>query len=175
MESNIIKEGYKAANDALKEKQVETVKQMVLKTLEKLEDVRKDIRDTQETERILKMDLEDIKLGKLDRIVERQEKDPKAKEVSVVIIIKEKEVIRECSPWYWPYVIQWNYPTYVSQATVFNTGGSFNTMGSVNTYTLTSATNAIGYAGSANSINCSVAKDAAIGTYEVAGNIVNFR
>ncbi len=51
-------------------------------------------------------DIADLKEGRIDRIKERQDVDPKSKEVSV-IIIKEKIIERQVpSPWYIPWVIE---------------------------------------------------------------------
>jgi len=156
MDKKLAKRGYELAQKELKEKQVEEVKKMVLKTLEKLEELKKQKKDIEKKIKILKMDLDDLKEGRLDRIAERQGKDKEAKDTSVVIIIKEKEVIKE-NPWYWPYKIIWQYdytPTYW-------TSSSDNTSITYTSYSCT--------------ITPSVAKYAAIGTYEVGDKIIHFR
>jgi len=170
MTQDIVKEGFELAEQEAREKQVREVKEIVTKTLEKLEGVQKEIGTLKEEERILKMDIADLKVGKIDRIVERQEKDPKAKDVSVVVIIKEKEVVREVNPWYWPYQVIWHepyLPAWHQPAIPYcGTVGETSGMGS----TLT--TNAVG---PMTTINCSVAKDAAIGAYEINGHMVHLR
>lgn len=115
------------------------------------------------------MDLEDLKLGKLDRIEERQAKDPDAKANSVIIIIKEKEVIRERtipSPWYWPYAITIQNPIWYTVPTIPTPNWTCCT--SNGNSALSSYDNAI-------SVNCSLAKDYSIGTYDIDGKIINFR
>jgi len=175
---DVAKQAFAEAEKEAREKQVAEVKRIVTKTLERLEEVRKNIKNLQEDERILKMDIDDLKEGKLDRIAERQEKDPEAKKVSVVLIIKEKEVIREVSPWYFPYQVIWQQPLTPLLYCV-------NTVNTVYGGNLTSA-----YGGSSDqlsggsafqatltgsAITCSIAKDAATGAYDINGHIVHLR
>jgi len=174
MTEEIVKEGFEQAQKEAREEQVREVKEIVSKTLTKLDEVKDKIKELRKEEKILKMDIEDLKQGKIDRIVERQEKDPKAKETSVVVIIKEKEVIRETNPWYWPYKVFWNEPyTPVWHTDVYcGTGQQVNhsfTLGGTNLVDnqLQNSTSGV--------INCSVAKNAAIGTYEVNGEPVHLR
>ena len=88
MKKELAKKGYELAQKEFKKKQIEKVKEIVMKTLEKLEDLKKQKKEIEEKIRILKMDIEDLKQGRFDRILERQEKDKKAKEISVVKIEK---------------------------------------------------------------------------------------
>jgi hypothetical protein len=119
MESKDVKKAVELAEKELQEKQIQEVKEIVKRTLEKLEKAKKQKAEVDEVIKYLKMDLDDLKEGRLDRIEERQLKDPKAKEVSVVIIIK-KEVVKETTiinnPTYVPvpyYPKPWNEPYYV--------------------------------------------------------------
>jgi len=169
MTEETIRKGYELAEKDAQEKQVQEVKEIVAKSLEKLEEVKKKIDALRAEEKILKMDLEDLKVGKIDRIVERQEKDPKAKEVSVVVIIKEREVIRETNPWYWPYRVIWNEPyrpVWYTNSDVYCGGNSSFSSNADQFQTLDQPVGMI---------NCSVAKEAAIGTYEVNGHPVHLR
>jgi regulator of replication initiation timing len=179
MEKEMIKKAVREAEDSLKQKQYEEVKKIVVKTLEKerklekeIADAKQEVKELEEQKKILKMDIDDLKEGRLDRIAERQEKDEKARKVSVVLIIKEKETIveRPMSPWYWPYVIVWEKPTYPSYPiTVYggsSSGAYIDSLGNQVTYTCSS---------NFPTITSSVAKDATIGAYEVNGSIVNLR
>jgi len=182
MTSEMVKKAVEEAEDSLKEKQIQEVKQIVLKTLEKINKVEKDIskakdrvKELEDQRKILRMDLDDMKEGRLDRIAERQEKDEEAKKVSVVIIIKEKETIieRDRSPWYFPYAITWQE----YQPKVF--GNQFQGAGDDIHY-CGSGSNVTGLALGCSAlttvpINCSVAKFSTIGTYVVDGSIVNLR
>ena len=187
-EKDIAKKAFAELEEEKTNKQVAEVKKIVTRTLEKLDGVKKEIKKLQDEEKVLKMDIDDLKEGRLDRISERQEKDPEAKKVSVVVIIKEKEVVREVSPWYWPYQVIWQYvppPPYHPQPTIVY--DSLNTLdGSSN---LSFTTNSAGWSGSGtvginnttttlscgDTINCSVAKNGTIGTYDVNGHIVHLR
>jgi|SRR5665213_484734 len=194
-EKEIVKKAFAEAENEAKEKQVQEVKRIVVKTLERLDAVKKEIKELQEKERVLKMDIDDLKEGRLDLIAERHEKDPEAKKISVVLIIKEKEYIpvMSPSPWYWPYTVVWpNYvpsyplPTVICQNGFAASGGTLNTgsaFGAGVTITDASYTSS-GNAGSATfamnnvqatCINGSVAKYATVGSYEVNGHIVNLR
>jgi len=165
MDKELVKKAYEGAEQDLKDKQVAEVKKVITATLTKMVNLRRDrdiiqkqLRDIDADLKVLKMDINDMKEGRLDRLAERQEADPKAKEASVVIIIKEKVVEREVSPWYWPYHIEWHQPrttalpwtsgTYVVSDTI-STGGGWQT------------------------INCSSAKYATQGTYTVGGEVVH--
>jgi regulator of replication initiation timing len=171
MEKDIVKEGVALAEKEGREKQVQEVKRIVHRTLEKIADLDTRVKELQEERRILKMDLDDLKDGKLDRIEERQHKDDRARRVSVVII--ERETIREnivpvpypvyppVNPWRQPWTVTWNQ-TWVGDNCLSGASmgtGINGTMGTYNTAV----------------IDCSVAKDAAVGSYNVSGSIVNFR
>lgn len=169
MTEELVKEGFALAEKELKEKQVQEVKKIVAKTLEKLEEVKKEIRELNEERKILEMDIEDLKDGKIDRIVERQEKDPKAKEVSVVVILKEKEVIREVNPWYWPYQVIW--PPVVTTTPISPIPVWYGSTSGEGVMSALTCGDSLG----CNTISCSVAKEATVGTYEVNGHPVHLR
>lgn len=165
MEKEIVKEGYNDAQKSLKEKEVAEVKTIVLETLKKIDNLKKDkknkqieIKELDEQIKILEADIEDLKIGRIDRIVERQEKDPKAANISVVVIIKKKEIIRE--PWYQPYRIDhWNIPVNPIPWTVICGGSSLSAVSNNISSTFT----------------CSSAKFGTIGTYDINGTITNLR
>ena len=166
MEKEIVKKGVAEAEKNLRDKQIETVKQIVLKTLEKKEKLEKEksklkseIEKIDEDIKILKADIEDLKQGRLDRIEERQQKAPSTKDTSVVVIIKEKIIEKETinpvvipstpiNPWYQPYVVYWS-----------STGSSGDNI----TFT------------NGESINNSVAKFSTVGMYEVGDKVINLR
>ena len=109
MESKDVKKAVSDAEKELKEKQIDKVKEIVKATLERIEKLDNDIRELQSQRKILKLDIDDLKAGRLDRIEERQKKDPEASKTSVVKV-KEKEIHHHhhYEPWYRPYVIEWN-------------------------------------------------------------------
>lgn len=112
MDEKIIKTAYKEAEDSLKERQAGQVKMIVLKTLEKIENLKTEremlnnqLKSVDEDIKILKMDIDDLKDGRLDRIEERQNTDERANRVSVAHLRKEPETAG-LSFWYWPYLVE---------------------------------------------------------------------
>lgn len=107
MESKeIVKEASRLAEQELKTEEITRIKLVVKTTLEQLQKKEAARKVLDEEIKILNRDIADLKEGRIDRIKERQDIDPKAKEVSV-IIIKEKIIERQVpSPWYIPWVIE---------------------------------------------------------------------
>lgn len=125
-------------------KQVELIKFAVWQTLEKIEKKTNEKKELEKEIKILKLDIDNIKAGKLELIEERQKKDERVKNTSVVIIEREKIIEKSSSlssPWYEPYKI---YPIWVDSTDCYP---------SVDWATET--------------INCSVAKSASSGTYKL--------
>jgi len=142
------KEFQKRKDDVKKE----MVREIVQKTLERIDELDKEIKELEDSRKILKLDLEDLKNGKLNLIEERQKIDEKARKTSLVII---KEVVKEYvpTPWYQPYYIDWNYPVndnkfYCSTGIPLSNGDVFT---------------------------CSFAKDHTAGAYNIHGKIINLR
>src|SRR3972149_5021556 len=118
-----VKKAYQQANQELEQKNVERIKDIVLDTLkaidtysngirqlkekkaEYIKKIDKEISEHEKEVRTLKMDLDDLKSGKLERIEERQRLDPEAKRTSVIII--ERIVEREIPV---PYPQPWPMP-----------------------------------------------------------------
>jgi hypothetical protein len=162
-----VKEGFALAEKEMREKQVTEVKKIVLKTLEKIKDQEKIRDEASKKVKILKMDIDDLKEGKIERIVERQEKDDEAKNTSVVIIIRE--TVNNYSPWYVPYRVVWQEPIPYSPQFGTTTLGNFVGYSTLTNTASSASSNC--YA----TINCSTAKDSTIGAYDVEGTIVNLR
>lgn len=162
MTENDYKEAYNSATKELKEKEMAKVKEIVKNTLIKLDKLKEDKDDIDEQIKYLKLDLDDLKEGRLDRIEERQAKDPKAKKISVILVIKEKEVIREVSPWYWPYRIIYHQPILPETVPTYP-----------RTWVTTAASSDINFNSCV--VTNSAAKFYSAGTYDVNGHPVNFR
>ena len=81
---DINKQAYEQAEKELLEQQVKKVKGYILETLRTIEQVKEDKTKAEERLRVLKLDLEDLKKGKFDKIEERQEKSKVARGISVV-------------------------------------------------------------------------------------------
>ena len=88
--------------EELRQEQIHTVKTLVQETLEKLEILEREKNALQGKIKILKHDLFDLKDGKLDRILERQELDIEAKNTSVFSVSKV-EGQENTSSWYVNY------------------------------------------------------------------------
>lgn len=136
MTQELAKEGFKRAEESLKEEEIMRIKDVVKATLEKLHKREAEKHNIDEEIKILRKDIEDMKEGRIDRIKERQDIDAKAKEVSV-IIIKEKIIEKQVPMWYYPWIIEIK-PQYVPYIPVYSTAGTITTSNVLNgTSTLT--------------------------------------
>lgn len=95
---------FDAIKRDMKQKQVTIIKEAVSTTFEKLEELEKQKNSIQNSIKILKHDLFDLKDGRLDRILERQSLDGEVKAISVIAVTKETSVnSSSSSPWYEEY------------------------------------------------------------------------
>jgi len=153
MDKERIKKGYEVAKQELQEEEINRVKEVIKATLRKMEDLKQQKRKLEKQIKILRLDIEDFKSGRLDRIEERQKVDKEAKEVSVVVI--EKEVVKEpCYPWLVPYVISVKEPYYVPSTIYYSDSTS-----DYSSFSVTGTT----------------AKNYTIGSYNIGGEIINLR
>lgn len=107
MTKDIVKKAIGEAEQELQQEEVNKIKAIVKKHLEKINDKQKQKAKLEEEIKYLKKDLEDMKAGRLDMIEERHETDEKAREIRIIEIHKiEKEYI-PMRPWYSPYQITW--------------------------------------------------------------------
>jgi len=145
-------------------KQVELIKEAIKQTLEKIEEKTNAKKELEKEIKILKLDIDNIRAGKLDLIEERQKKDERAKNTSVIII--EREVVEvPCpyswpKPWYEPYRIYIN-PYYVWKGAIkpgnISYGIDDTTSFQNDSYQM---------------INCSIAKNASAGTYKLESGTI---
>lgn len=84
-EKDLNKEAYKLAEKEMLEKKVTQVKGYILETLERIEETKKKKERIEEELRVLKLDLEDLRNGNFEKIEERIQKSPIAKQISVHI------------------------------------------------------------------------------------------
>jgi len=153
------------------EQRKEAIKEIVQRTLERIDELDNRIKGLEEEKRILKLDIEDMKNGKLDLIEERQRKSEKARNTSLVII---KEVHKEYipTPWYQPYYIQPNpivWPEPVIWCNGTTLGATYSNAGTI-TNSASSCNLSDGL-----TFTCSAVRDNTVGTYEISGHIVNLR
>ena len=139
MTQELVKEGFKLAEQELKDEEKMRIKDIVKVTLEKLRKKETEKHDVDQEIKILRKDIEDLKEGRIDRIKERQDIDAKAKDVSV-IIIKEKIVEKQVPMWYYPWVIEIKpqYIPYIPVYTTCATNTTANVFNDVSTLTFTS-------------------------------------
>lgn len=182
-DKEIIKKGIAEAEKEAQEKEIQKVKTIVKSYLQKIQDKR-DIEDKAREERkMLEKDLDDLKSGRLDKILERQESDPKAKDISIIIIKKiEKEYI-PMYPWRSPWIVEIKPQPYQWVESYTTTSGYLNTNVGDAVYTTCGAGGGGGcYAGlsgtstpTGNSVSIvgTVFSNFSGGSYDINGNIIN--
>ncbi len=172
MDKKDVKKGFQEAQKEMKEDQIKHVKELAKRTLKKQEIITRERDDANKKLAILKKDIQDLKEGRLDRIEERQKKDPLALKTSVAKIEKVPEdKVKEIhhhhygDRWYWPYHITWlaQPPYYDSMGSIVTTtdatgGLTLETSGIAATFTL----------------NCSVAKDFTAGAYAMENGTTSY-
>jgi hypothetical protein len=91
----------------LKTNQITFIKKAVTSTFEEIEKLEKDRNALQLKIKILKHDLFDLKDGRLDRVIERQEmaKDTVESIVSVLKVERVESNGNTTNPWYIPYKV----------------------------------------------------------------------
>lgn len=110
-----IKQAYQSAKKELdeetKRKLVEEMKGYIKNTLQAIEDKKSEIAEAQQELKALKADLDDLEQGRLDKIKERQDKDPVARRTSVIYITRIINNYPAVQPYFQP--TYWG-STYVS-------------------------------------------------------------
>ena len=116
-----------------KESKIKKIKEVVKKTLEQIESVDGRLKILQEEKKILKMDIDDLKAGRLDKIEERQFKSDTARHVSV-FIVKEKVIKERGTPCACPvysnqwWGIEWHlFPNWGGEGTLYSCEDTINT------------------------------------------------
>ena len=142
------------------QKQIDLIKKAIKQTLEAIKTKEKERCKLNKEIKTLKQDIDNIRAGRLDLIAERQEKDDEAKKTSIIEVVKEKEVHHHhYERWYEPYRITWKEPYYKPYDYICNwTANDSGTHIDSTNLSLTTA---------ANYVNCSIAKDAYAGTYQL--------
>lgn len=107
MDKKLVKEAFGLAEKEAQREKKEKIKNIILETLKKLEDLKKEKEELDRKIKILKRDLEDFKQGRLDLIEERQKKDELARKISIARVEKIIEHHYYPKPWYEPYKIVW--------------------------------------------------------------------
>ena len=139
MDRNLIKKALDAAEKEHQEKEIEHIKKIIVSYLERIQDKTTKRAELDKEISLLKKDLEDLKAGRLDKIEERQEKDPEAKRLSIIFVKKIEREYIPYYPWRSPYEITWQttntYPNFsaistdVGSTLTINTGSSTMSLG----------------------------------------------
>lgn len=167
MDKEKAKKAAELAEKELKEeeeqKQIDLIKKAIKQTLEAIKLKEKERTILNKEIKTLKQDIDNIRAGRLDLIAERQEKDDEAKKTSIIEVIKEKEVHHHhYDRWYEPYRIIYKEPYWTTYC-----GSSTADITSYDTTTLTNSSDDLSLTTAVNYVNCSVAKDAFAGTYQL--------
>jgi hypothetical protein len=129
MTQELVKKAFASAEQERQEKEIKRIKEIVQSYLEKIQNKAEQKDKLDEEIRFLKKDLDDLKAGRLDRIMERQEKDERAREVSIIIVKEIHEKLVPYYPWRSPWIVEWRYPS--SNGTI-KTFTSINDSGNIN-------------------------------------------
>ena len=167
-EKDIIKQGIAEAEKEAQQKEINKVKQIVKSYLEKIQDKRKIEDKAREERKMLEKDLDDLKSGRLDKILERQESDPRAKEVSIIVVTKvEKEYI-PMYPWRSPWYVEMKNTPYL----YCDAGPWINTITTPTVYSL-GQTTCSDTSGQSTSMLGTVFSNFSGGSYNIDGDIIN--
>jgi len=139
------------------QKQIDLIKKAIKQTLEAIKAKEKDRDKLNKEIKTLKQDIDNIRAGRLDLIAERQEKDDEAKRTSVIEVVKEIHH-HHYDRWYEPYRIIYKHEPDWITADINSNYPYYNATG---LYEGLSEKTAIDH------VNCSIAKDAYAGTYQL--------
>ena len=108
MDKKLIKIALSEAEKEAQEKTISEIKEVIKSLLTEIDNEEKKSKESLDKLKVLKRDLDDIKSGRLDKIEERQEKDPKQKEISTIYVERTKEYV-PMYPWQSPWIVQTVY------------------------------------------------------------------
>ena len=81
-----ISKAVELAEKELETKKIDKIKEIVKQTLEKIDDLTDKKKGIEKEIKILKMDIDDLKSGRLDKIQERQKIDEDARKMSLITV-----------------------------------------------------------------------------------------
>lgn len=110
MDQKIIKQALSEAEKEAQQEKIDRVKEIVKAHLEKIENCKDRESAIREERKIYENDLEDIKQGRLDKIMERQSKSEKARNISIIIVRPVEINYMPLYPWRSQWIIDWNCP-----------------------------------------------------------------
>jgi len=101
----VVSDAIKESEKTKQEEEIKKIKGIVQKILEKIDSLKEKKVGLDKEIRVLEDDLSDLKKGRMDKIEERQEKDPDHKNYTIIVVKRiEKEYI-PMYPWRSPWII----------------------------------------------------------------------
>lgn len=120
---DILKKAMDLAENEVQDKQIQYLKNIIKNLLQKKVDKEKEKDELEEEIKLIKQDIDDFKAGRLDKIKERHELNPKADKIcplQIIIINDNHRTNYPTQPWRWNYEIV-NVP-YTPTLTSYGTG-----------------------------------------------------
>lgn len=108
-EKDVVASAIKEVEKEKQEAEISKIKGVVKAYLEKISSKKEKLREVQNELKELEADLNDLKMGRLDKIEERQEKDPDHNKITLIIIKKVEKEFIPYQPWRSPYLIERRY------------------------------------------------------------------
>jgi hypothetical protein len=106
----IVSETIENSEKQKQEAEISKIKAIVTKILEKIDKLKERKVDLEKELKVLTGDLDDLKAGRLDKIKERQEKDPDHNGYTIIIVREIEKEYQPLYPWRSPWVVEWREP-----------------------------------------------------------------
>ena len=103
----IVSETIENSEKQKQEAEIRKIKAIVTKILEKIDKIKEKKVDLDKELKVLTGDLDDLKAGRLDKIKERQEKDPDHNGYTVIIVREIEKEYQPLYPWRSPWLVEW--------------------------------------------------------------------
>jgi len=102
----IVSESIEKSEQEKQEAEIKKIKDIVSRILTKIDDLKTKKIDLEKEIRVLQDDLDDLKAGRLDKIKERQDKDPEHNGYTLIIIKEIEKEYQPLYPWRSPWWIE---------------------------------------------------------------------
>lgn len=125
---DILKKAMDLAENEVQDKQIQYLKNIIKNLLQKKVDKEKEKDELEEEIKLIKQDIDDFKAGRLDKIKERHELNPKADKIcplQIIIINDNHRVSYPTQPWKWNYeIVSTNYSYYGNGGLTYGAGAT---------------------------------------------------
>lgn len=156
-----IKKATQLAENELQEKLIENLKKTIKNLLQRKRDKEEERDKLDEEIKLIKQSIDDFKAGRLDKIKERNELNPKAREVcpiQITIINDNSRINYPTQPWKWNYDVVWQYTPLVQTGSLTYYNGNSGAITLCNTSATANGTTLASFTS---------------GTYQVNGDFIN--